>query len=201
MKNFIIIIIAFIGLNAHAQLLPVTSTTSLTNPDIDTNFGTNGNYAQDTANERDQYVGTWQYSQNGILFQVKIEKVNQLLSKWEDENGTVFRYTYCDVVIFKYKLVVNGNLIQDNLNQTNLPDLYPSEAIKKGTDDDLYGSFFDITNNVASRVSIKLLNTATPKITFNLSPGAYYFPNPDLPNNPEPLFTVPTGEIEMVKIN
>ncbi|WP_417369985.1 hypothetical protein [Flavobacterium beibuense] len=60
MKSLISIIIILIGFNVPAQSLPVTSTTSLTNPDIDPNFGTNGNYAQDTTNERDQYVGTWQ---------------------------------------------------------------------------------------------------------------------------------------------
>lgn len=184
-----------------AQLPPITSTTSLSNPDIDPNFCSDGNYAQDTANERDQYVGTWEYSQNGTLFQVKIEKKDQSLNKVE-VNGTILCYTYCDEVTFKYKLVKNGIIIHDNLNQTTYNDPYIPTAIKKGTSDDLYGSFRDMANNVMGRVSIKRLNTSPPKITFNLSTGAYYLLNPDESYNPnQPLFSVPTGEIEMVKIN
>ena len=75
MKKLHLILFLYTSLG-FAQL-PVTSTTSLSNPDSDPNFTSNGNYAQDTANERQQYVGTWEYNQNGILFQVKIEKKDQ----------------------------------------------------------------------------------------------------------------------------
>lgn len=185
-----------------AQQLPVTTITSLENPDSDINFGSTGIYAQDTANERDQYVGTWEYNQNGTLFQIKIQKKDQILSNWLDNYGNTIRYNYCDVVFFTYKLIINGNTIYNNLNQDVFPEVYASQAIKKGIDNDLYGSFLDATKNVVGTVSIKRLDTTPPKITFNMSTGAYFLLNPDESyNQNEQLFYVPTGEIEMVKIN
>jgi hypothetical protein len=182
--------------------LPVTSTTSLSNPDNDQNFRKDGNYAQDTANERQQYVGIWEYNQNGILFQVKIEKKDQFLNKAEN-NGVVLFYNFMDVVVFKYKLVKNGVTIYDNLNQTVYsPSDFVPTAIKKGIDNYLYGYFMDYTRNLAAIVKVTKTNSNPDIIklevftndTFRMNPESFY-------NGGQPLLTIPTGEIEMVRIN
>ena len=202
MKTLYLILLLFTNC-LLAQELPVLSTTSLANPDHNNSiFCNDGNYAQDTANEREQYVGTWEYREKNVLFQLKIEKGDKHLTKWEN-NGKVSRYNYSDVVFFKYKLIVKGNVIFDNLNQDIYfqEDVYPL-ATKMGSHEDLGGIFIDVTKNIGSTLTIKRLNTAPAKIIFNLSsinsfplkPGQDY--NPDHPD-----FTVPTGEIEMIKIN
>ena len=70
-----------------AQELPVLSTTSLANSEDDLDISNNGNYAVDTNNERNQYVGLWEYNQNGIIFQLKIEKQDQIINKIEYKVG------------------------------------------------------------------------------------------------------------------
>ena len=69
--------------NTYAQY-PVLTTTSLTgNPTLDSNFLKSGNYAIDTNNERNQYVGLWRYENNEILFELKMEKRDQIsLGGW-----------------------------------------------------------------------------------------------------------------------
>ena len=202
MKTYIkIIAILFVNI-VIAQEPPVLSTTSLANPDQDLDVGRNGNYAMDTANERNQYVGTWQYNQNGILFQIKIEKKDKFLND-AVYNGERIFYSYQDVVTFKYRLVKNGVTIYNNINQTGFPALaiIPT-AMKKGSSDKLYGDFHDAIKEVMGVVLITRLNTTPAKINFNLILGEYYFTsNNHVPNPNEPLFTMPTGGIEMLKIN
>jgi len=187
---------------ALAQEPPVLSTTSLANPNDDSNETINGNYAIDTANQRNQYVGTWEYNQNGTLFQVKIEKKDKYLSQGI-YNGQSLFYSFVDVVTFKYRLVKNGVTIYNNINQTSFPaSAYIPIATKKGSNTYLYGGFHDATNNVVGSVSITRQNTTPAKITFNLNRYDYDLRNPHSSYDPnQPLFTVPTGSIEMVKIN
>jgi hypothetical protein len=194
-------IVLLLFCNCLLAQLPVLSTTSLANPNDNFKHTENGNYAKDLGNERDQYIGTWQYNQNGILFQVKMEKKDQYLNKTE-YNGQVVSYNYRDGIIFRYKLVKNGVVIYDDLNQSVFPDGYnASIATKQGGYNYLYGSFIDRTRNVGGRVTITKLNTVPAKIIFNVPLGAYYLLNPrEYYDDGQPLFTFPTGGIEMVKI-
>lgn len=202
MKLYIkLFVILLISNTVLAQEPPVLSTTSLINPDEDINFGNNGNYAMDTANERDQYVGTWEYNQNGILFQVKIEKKDKYLN--QVPSGPMSFYTYADVVTFKYKLVKNGVTIYNNINQIGFPSsIRIPTAIKKSINDYLHGQYRDVVEPVVGRVNITRLNTTPAKIFFDLNLGTYYFTDPNYNPDPNtPLFAIPTGGFEMVKIN
>lgn len=184
-----------------SQEPPVLSTTSLTNPDDDINFGATGNYAMDTANERNQYIGTWRYNQNGVLFEVKIEKKDKYLN--QIPSGPLAFYTYADVVTFKYRLVKNGVTIYNNLNQVGFPSSarIPT-AIKKGTNNYLHGQYRDVVKPVVGRVDITRLNTTPAKIFFDLNLGTYYFSEIDyVPDPNQTLFAIPTGGFEMVKVN
>ncbi len=185
---------------SYAQL-PVITTTSLAgDPSNDVNFLKNGNYAIDVNNERDQYVGLWRYQDNGILFELKIEKKNQYINKVFIQGIT--SYHFFDVLTFKYKLIKNNVLIYDNLNQT-IPEDYISIATKYGVDNYAYGGFLDATRNVCAKVSITKTNTNPEKIFFDLSSGAYYLLNPIsyYEGHVIPLFNVPTNGIEMLKVD
>jgi hypothetical protein len=203
MKNIVKIIIVLFIQNTYAQY-PVLSTTSLAgNPTIDSNFLKKGNYLIDTNNERDQYVGLWRYQQNGILFELKMEKRDQFLFKVEYQGQ--LHYKYKDIIVFKYKLVKNGVVIYDNLNEIIPSENYYSQATKHGNSEFLSGSMFDMTRNVSASVSIKRLSTTNPdKIFFNLSSGAYSLHNSkEFYNNPPgiKLFNIPTDGIEMIRVN
>ncbi|QYJ67437.1 DUF6705 family protein [Flavobacterium litorale] len=184
-----------------AQELPITSYSSFADLSDNENDIKNGNYTVDTNNERDQYVGTWEYNQNGITFQVKIEKIDQFLNKAE-HNGQVHSYNYADVVTFKYKLIKNGITIHDNLNYTfTINDIIPT-ATKETTDNFLYGGFLDYNGQIMATVIITRLNSIPEKIDFNVSPMAYYLLQPtENYIEGQQLFFIPTGNIEMTKID
>lgn len=197
MKTIIKIIFILFITKGFGQY-PILSTTSLVNPTNDGNYTKKGNYAIDTNNERDQYVGLWRYETNGILFELKIEKRDQYISKIEYP-GQLW-YSYSDVVVFKYKLIKNGVLIYDNLN-LEIPNEYNSQAIKNGQNDYLYGGFEDTTGRVCGNLTIRKLNTTTEKIFFDLSNNAYYLLEPfSSYDTSQPLFSIPTGGFEMVKV-
>lgn len=200
-KKSIILFTLLIFNFVFAQQLPVLSTTSFANPNDDLSHAENGNYAIDIANERDQYVGTWEYNQNGTLFQVKIEKIDQYLNRAE-YSGNIISYTYSDVVTFKYKLIKNGVTIYDNLNTTFTPnDLVPT-AFKKSSNTYLYGGFLDYTGGIMASIRVTNLNTTPEKINFYINPMGYYYVNPiETYAEGQQLFYIPIGTIEMVKIN
>ena len=170
--------------------------------DDDIHFAENGNYAMDTANERDQYVGTWQYNQNGTLFIIKIEKRDQRFLGDIIQGQLESTYSYIDEVIIKYKLVINGNLLYDDLNVTNLNNIKTS-GFKFASDDYLSGNFIDKTKNVGVRYQIYKTNTSnTENIIFNADNGANFRLNPDFTyQEGEQIIFIPLGEITMIKIN
>ncbi|MBC7474555.1 MAG: hypothetical protein H7263_09715 [Candidatus Sericytochromatia bacterium] len=200
MKTKLILLILFCATSTFAQYNPpVLSTTSLAgNPNQDPNFSKNGNYAIDYDSERDQYVGLWRYNQNGILFDLKIEKRDKLITKYIYQ-GVILGYKFSDDIIFKYRLVKNGIELYNNLND-NIPDDYPSRAKKFGIHDFAGGIFVDATYNVGSHMSVKLINPDT--IFFDLGSGTYFYLNPDsYYETLDHIFTVPTDGIEMVRVN
>ena len=198
----IIFIFFCISQTIYAQYYVLT-TTSLTNPLIDVNFGKHGNYAVDTNNELDQYVGLWRYNQNGILFELQIDKRIKYMSKIEYQNN--FWYDYRDCVLLRYKLVRNGVEIYDNLN-TTLPIInWESTGLKYGTSNFLDGKIIDFTRNVYASYEINKLttNNGQQKIFFNMSEFTYMLLNPIeyYQGSSLPLFNIPINGIEMTKVN
>lgn len=201
MKSKIIFLLLLCANNLFAQL-PVLSITDITNPAIDPtnepNFSKNGNYRKDINNERNQYVGLWRYNEDGVLFELKIEKFDKLINKFIDHNIVVF-YNYSDGIIFKYRLVKNGVEIYNNLNVTITED-YISNALKYGIHDFANGGLVDATHNVRANVTIKKLNPDL--ISFNLSSGSYLLLNPkSYYDSIDVIFTVPLDGIEMIRVN
>ncbi len=72
MKTFLFSLISscfFCSLTAQEVL----STSSLADPYDIVHLINHGNYAMDTNNERAQYIGTWRYESNGLLFELKVD--------------------------------------------------------------------------------------------------------------------------------
>jgi hypothetical protein len=197
MKNILTLTIIIISNIVYSQ--SILSTTSLANQNDKHNHTKQGNYAMDTANEREQYVGLWRYQENGILFELKIELNNQRLNSMQYE-GQLFYY-YVDEVILKYKLVKNGIVLHDNLNSPVIVGDYVSYG-SKTANYPLDGRILDYTRNVFGSFTIKRLNTTPEKIIFNLGEFNYKRLNPDsFYQAGVKLFSIPTGDLEMVKID
>jgi len=166
MKRIILVLFLLLACNLiAAQVLPVLTTTSLANPDDEFEHPKKGNYAIDTNNEHNQYVGTWQYTQNNIVFQLKIDKIDKALNKIEFE-GKVSNYNYCDEIVLRYKLVKNGVTLFNNLSVPTI-DHVTSYGIRQAGRD-LYGRILDHTRNVVGSYTIKKDVGQTNKIIFNL---------------------------------
>lgn len=203
MKKIFTIIIVLIFGKAFSQY-PILSTTSLNDENQELMHSNNGNYAIDTANERDQYVGTWQYDNgNGTIFEIKIVKHDQCF------RGTIYRgelygnYYYMDLVKIKYKLTINNTILFDNLDESNLNNIYES-GHKYASMDHLHGSIVDETTKVGVRYNIyKTDDTSPEKIIFKAQRGTMYklYPRTNItaPDGSPTFF--PMEEIEMVKIN
>jgi len=192
----IILLLITSCLFAQYHVLTTTSLADTSEVALHTNIG---NYAMDTANEREQYVGTWEYNQNGILLQVKIEKKDEHFVQSKDIPD---HYFYIDILSLKYRLVKNRQEIFNNLDQIVFTGTdYISATYKIGGDDFLHGNFIDKTRNIIGLVTIRKLNTNPEKITFEVPLESYYLMNPnEYYDDGQPLFSIPTGEIEMVKV-
>lgn len=193
-------ILSFICCACNAQELPVIKTLSLANSEDDINIGDNGTYAIDTNNERDQYVGLWEYNQNGIIFQLKIEKEDKVQNKIE-YNGEISHYNYIDKVVLRYKLIKQGIVIYNNLNEESI-DYVTAYGTKRASFNFLSGRLLDHTRNVVGSYTISKQWGTPATIIFDLNLGNYTLQNPrSYYNDGQPLFSIPTGGIIMTKIN
>ena len=200
MKNSIMILLLTICQNLASQELPVLSTTSLYNEEQQFDHIDSGNYAKDTHNERDQYVGLWQYNQNGILFILKIEKMDKMINKRKFP-GFQAHYNYFDRLVLRYRLVKNNVLLFDNLNESDI-DPIANYATKLGFRNYASGRIWDRTRNVRGSHTITRLNTNPAKIIFNLERFDYTKVNDSsFYQDGQPLFSIPQNGIEMVKID
>jgi hypothetical protein len=196
MKTIQIIIMLLFANNLFAQNYPVLTNTSLANPRNDINYGKTGNYAIDTNNERDQYVGLWRYEGNGMIFDLKIEKVD----KYRIGEGQY--YCFEDIVILRYRIVQNGVELYNNLN-TNIyyKNYLEAYGTKHGDLGHLKGQILDVTRNVSCSYFIVKSSTNPEKIKFDIMDGecskryAKSFYNDD-----RPLLDIPIYEVEMVKV-
>lgn len=199
MKTVIKTILIIFFTNCTFAQLPVLTTSSLANPADDIKLVQTGNYAIDINNERNQYLGLWEYNMNGVLFQLKIEKVDKFLVSSILPGQANGNYYFTDNVAFKYKLVKNGITIYDNLNQ-NISSNF-SSATKRASEPHLRGRFIEYHRNVNIYCEITKLNTVPEKIYFKLSRFDYNRKNPhSFYQNGLPLFYVPMNGIEMTKI-
>ena len=196
-------IFCLIVINITYAQLPTLSTTSLANSAEDLDKANNGNYAIDTANERQQYVGTWQYSNSNTLFQIKIEKVDKYFRGIYYNGRLQGNYYFIDAVKIKYKIVIDGVVLFDNLNETNL-DLVGGSGTKLGSNTYLHGSIIDEITKVGVRYDIYKTSATSPeKIIFKGQRGTMYALRPrtniTAPDG-SPTF-IPLNEIEMIKID
>lgn len=180
---------------------PSQSTTSLANPKAYNNHLQKGSHSIDTTDERDQYIGLWQYEQDGVLFELKIDKIDkidkQFSTKTVDYEGKV-SYKHNPVVIFKYKLVKNGVTLFDNLNHT-VSKKYLSYASQ--ANNYLIGSMMDATANATVVIMIKKLDATNPeKIYFDFKSDFYYLNEAKEKGSRVPFFSIPVNGIEMVKV-
>lgn len=198
MKTYINIFILLLSAYAFGQY-PVLSTSSLADGRNDINFSKKGNYAIDTNNEREQYLGLWRYEQDGVLFELRIVKRDQFLNATV-YNGEILKYDYCDEVNLKYKLIKNGTVYHNSLYFSDAQsDL--SYGIKQGIDDYMDGFILDYTRNVLGSYTIKRVPGTPAKIKFTLNTNHYVLQNPiEYYNDGELLFNIPLGEIEMIKV-
>lgn len=187
-------------LNAWSQDLPVLSTTSFSNTADHGKHIANGNYAKDTNNLRGPYVGTWQYNQGGVNLIVKMSKLDKVLNKIEYQ-GVVSKYDYMDQLELRYRLVKNGTVLFDNLDTGDVDPITSYAIARAGYD--LSGRLLDRTRNVVGSFTAKRQMINGPqKMLFNLYLGNYTMLNPSTYyQDGQPLFSIPTGEIEMVKID
>ncbi len=200
MKTFIIMLFLMMCQNLISQELPVLSTTSLYDEEQQFDHIDSGNYARDTHNERDQYVGLWQYNQNGILFILKIEKMDKVINKREFP-GFEPHYNYFDQLTLRYRLVKNNVLLFDNLNQDDV-DPIANYATKHGSNNYARGRIWDRTRNVRGSHTITRLDTNPPKIIFNLERSNNTLLNErSFYNDGQPLYSIPADGVEMIKID
>ncbi|WP_143055654.1 DUF6705 family protein [Flavobacterium terrigena] len=200
MKKQIIYIFLLCTSSLFAQY-PVLTTTSLSNPDHDDQHSKHGNYAIDTNNDRQQYVGLWRYTTNDLLFELKIVKLDKLCSSTPPPTGYTRKYSFIDGVVITYKLVKNGIIIYDNLNTIFTNTNYHSWGYVEAPDDFLYGRMKDFNGGATSIFTITNLNTSPNKIYFDLSSMAYSLDRPkETYQHDVKLFTLPTGGIEMIRV-
>lgn len=200
MKSIATILFVFCVSNLFAQQYQALSSTSLANPKGDNNYQQKGNYSIDNNDKRDAYVGLWRYEQDGILFELKIDKIDKKFStKDVDPDGRV-TYGHQAAVIFKYKLVKNGVTLFDNLNYTVVSKKYFSYA-SNFQNKYLLGNILDATANATVVVMINRLDTTNPeKIYFNLKSDFYSLNETREKGSRVPFFSIPANGIEMVKI-
>lgn len=116
----LILVLAMVFFNTiQAQNYPVLRTVSI-EQSLDENYNElNGDYIKDINNLLDSYVGTWKYENNNILFIIKIRKVEQFITIYNDGS-----YEFRDELLVNYKFVKNGVTLVDNLNEPTINTFY-----------------------------------------------------------------------------
>lgn len=208
--KLILILLLLASIYSYSQQPPVIRTLSYLQTRASSYTPEVGDYFKDFRNQLDPYIGTWKYEDNGKIFTVKLQRVNQLF--WGKSYSDTW-YFYFDCIVLTYKLEDNnGNIIYNNT------DLIPTNMASKefgyfkGLDSDNYlnGSFTDFTTNVlVSHCKITKLDTAVgqpEKIYFELFENHTSLIRTSLnaPTNyvpgVTPLYSVP-NRIELIRID
>lgn len=205
MKAVYIIALLF-GLGLSAQTShPILRTIPISQAQEEEYDPLSGDYVKDTQNHFNQYLGTWQYNQNGIVFTLKLVSVPKVISMMPNGN-----YYFYDEIISTYKLVKNGITLIDNLStpSTAFTGQTNSDRPKFGTFnntetfDYINGIITDLTNNIIiSRCEITRLPGTPAKIFFKLYPNHSWKRNPpEFYEGMSSMYSMPNN-IEMVKID
>lgn len=206
MKKFLILLINFWVVVAYCQTPPILRTVTLEQSYQENYSLKKGDYIKDSQNTLNKYIGTWTYSNNGTVFTLKLERINVFLIPMTE--GSDFYY-YKDIILVRYKLVRNGQVVFDNLNSPSGTSLTIDE--NRGvlnnieTNDYIDGIFYDFTNNVfVSRCEItKLINAIgqPQKIYFKLYPNHSRRMNPpSFYQGMTTMYSMPSN-IELTKID
>lgn len=119
MKKIFILLVILSITALQAQTYPILRTVSV-EQSLDVNYNElSGDYIKDINNLLNPYVGIWKYEGNGMIFTLKIQKVNQFISVYND--GT---YKLRDELLITYKFVKNGITLVDNLNEPIINKFY-----------------------------------------------------------------------------
>ena len=202
MKNIFLLSLLLTLNVALSQTYSVLSTTSLNNATQELDHTKNGNYAVDTNNERDQYLGTWEYNNNGTVFQIKIEKRNKTFNGIIEQGVLKSDYFFMDEVIIRYKLIINGQTKYDNFAEV-IPAKVKGSGFKLGQNNYLHGSIVDESVQMGIRFNIFKTTSNNPQtIVFKPQKGTLFKLRNyvAINNNGLPTY-IPLNEMTMNKIN
>lgn len=106
MKNkiFLYLTLLLISINCKAQQYP-----------LNTNYRTipNNSYIKDANNEYNKFVGSWNVSINN-------KEIKLSISKEENRSITLLnRHFYKDVLLIRYKVIVNNQIVENTMNSSN----------------------------------------------------------------------------------
>lgn len=115
MKKTILVLLMVFFNTIQAQNYPVLRTVSI-EQSLDENYNRlSGDYIKDTNNLLNPYVGIWKYEGNGMIFILKIQKIEQFITF--TKSGKYYLY---DKLLVTYKFVKNGVTLVDNLNEPTI---------------------------------------------------------------------------------
>ena len=127
MKKFNIILLSFtLSLSCKAQIIDRYDINTII-------YQVDGAYYKDVNNFRDQFVGTWVYSQGTTSLTIIIQKRNNLHRETESRNN------YIDVLVGEFKYVENGIEKINTLN--NINNNYGSD-FKANWQHNLFGNMY-----------------------------------------------------------
>lgn len=119
MKKIFILLVILSITTIQAQTYPVLRIVTIQESISEDYNRLSGDYVKDINNLLNPYTGTWKYEGNGMIFILKIQKVEQFISI--SNNGN---YYYYDKLIITYKFVKNGVTLVDNLNEPLINTFY-----------------------------------------------------------------------------
>lgn len=128
----------------------------------DNNYGlTNNAYYKDVTGFRDQYVGTWLYTDGNTSLKIIFQKRNQI------KTGNTEYFFYSDFLVGEYQYIENGTEKVNTLNQININYGSTHENVQKHN---LEG---DIAINTFNRPKCTFCNPNELRIELSLNEPQY----------------------------
>jgi hypothetical protein len=160
MKKLILVLALVFFTTIQAQTYPVLRTVSI-EQSLDENYNEiSGDYVKDVNNILNPYIGTWKYEGNGMIFILKIQKVEQFISI-----SNINTYYLKDELIVTYKFVKDGIVLVDNLNEP------------------LINTFYNVGNNIGRKygsywfnLSLDYISGVITDIPLNITTSSDIYP-------------------------
>lgn len=103
-RTFLYLIIILFSISCKAQQYPLNTNYRII-PD--------NSYIKDTNNEYNKFIGNWKTTING-------KQITLLISKEDNRSTSLFnRHFYRDVLLIRYKILVNNQIVEDTMNSSN----------------------------------------------------------------------------------